>query len=133
MSSNCGLPQRAASTMIDRDRIEACPCSSRVIHLAYCVLLWLSMALAVSTDSAGALSLDNAVGSNIARTWVSCLRWCRGVEQARKLDELSVVKESNCRFVLRKSESGALKTVACNQSACIYRLGSSGHFRRPRR
>jgi hypothetical protein len=93
---------------------------ARTIRFAGAVLLFIVPL--ISTDTATAISPVEEVCSNVSHSTAPCLRWCREVEQMGKLDELSVVKESNCRYVLRKDETAVFKS---DQSACVYRLRRS--------
>jgi hypothetical protein len=83
------------------------------------------MAIAIRGHPAAALSLEDNSCTSVADGVATCLRWCKEVDQADQLDDLSTAKQSICRNLLRNAEAGALKTVACNQSACIYKIERS--------
>jgi hypothetical protein len=78
--------------------------------------------LMLDSNAILAVSLEKDLCWDIKHAGGACLRWCKEVEAAGKLAELSVVKEGNCGYLLRKAEAAALGTAACNESACIYRL-----------
>ena len=95
-----------------------------VSHSIVCFLTSLIFTISEAIPTL-AISLEENVCSDVLHADVACLNWCKEVEAAGQLDELSTVKEVNCRYALRKAEAKELKTKACNQSACIYRLERS--------
>jgi hypothetical protein len=96
----------------------------QTIRFGCCAALWLGIGVVSGAPPAVALSLEDDSCTSI-RSGASCLQWCKEVEQADQLDDLSTAKRSICGYLLRKDEAVALKTVACNQSACIYKLKRS--------
>jgi len=96
----------------------------QMIRFVCCTALWLGVGIVSSAPPAAALSVEDDSCTNV-RSGAACLQWCKKVEKADQLDDLSTAKRSICGYVLRKDEAAALKSVACDPSACIYKLKRS--------